>query len=413
MTDENTKYIESFNINEDGYHIINSVGVSGSTTILKYRYTIEELGIPGDETIDSIAFGAKGLNGFEGKCRLLISTSKKTETNYICKVYSYDYNLTENGTIDTASVKSFEVINETKTSSPSSFLVTPNLDSNRFVVLTSGSKSLGAAYLASCKIVPTIGATDETISKIIQKVSPSGSNSIRFEKGISAYKFSSDDKYLFYCGQYSSYSTAYFAEFDIADNYNPISVSGKSIAYNETNIQGTNLFIRSTSYYNLSISKITVVNSTGIVQKEISTNSSYHNIQYALATKDVVILFRRNSNTSNPQYGIEIYNIDVTTIDESITVTPDEVITANAYYNVRDYTDDLSTIFYKDINGSLRKIHFQTDVQNIVGVKYKDKYFYNMKPNSLTAGQSDVREGKTFIGWMGYPESGTMEVSES
>ena len=30
----------------------------------------------------------------------------------------------------------------------------------------------------------------------------------------------------------------------------------------------------------------------------------------------------------------------------------------------------------------------------------------------MTAGQGDVRAGKTFIGWMGYEEIGTMEVEE-
>lgn len=417
LTDENTKYIESFNINENGYHIINSVNGSGGTTTLKYRYTISELGIPTDETIDSIAFGAKGLNGFEGKCRLLISTSKKIETNYICKVYSYDYNLTGNGAIDTDTVKSFEIINTTRSQSTSSFLVTPNLDSDRFVLLTSGSRYEGAAYLISCNIVPTVGAVDETISKITKTISfdiSSGSRNISLPKMKTLYKFTSNDKYLFYCGNYiGDYDYAFFAEFDITDDYNPIEVEYRSTSEIITNIAETELWIKSVPHTNGTQTKITITNSEGTKQKEISTNSSYWNIQYALATKDVVILFRKSPSMNNPTYGIEIYNMDVTTADESTAVTPDEVITASAYYNVKDFTNDLSTIFYRDINGSLRKIYFEIDVENIVGVKYKGKYFYNIPSNSLTAGQSDVREGKTFIGWMGYPESGTMEVSES
>lgn len=270
--------------------------------------------------------------------------------------------------------------------------------------------------MVSCNIVPTVGAVDETITKITKTISfniSSGSRNISLPKKQTLYKFTSNDKYLFYCGNYiGEYNYAFFAEFDITDNYNPIEVEYRSTSEIITNIAGTELWIKSVPHTNGTQTKITITNSEGTKQKEISTNSRYWNIQYALATKDVVILFRKSASTSNPTYGIEIYNIDITAADESTAVTPDEVLTASVYYNVKDFTNDLSTIFYRDINGSLRKIYFEIDVENIVGVKYKGKYFYNIPSNSLTAGQSDVREGKTFIGWMGYPESGTMEVSE-
>lgn len=51
------------------------------------------------------------------------------------------------------------------------------------------------------------------------------------------------------------------------------------------------------------------------------------------------------------------------------------------------------------------------DYSKVVGLKYEGDFYYKQNPQTLTAGQSDVRAGKTFIGWMGYPEVGTMEVT--
>ena len=47
------------------------------------------------------------------------------------------------------------------------------------------------------------------------------------------------------------------------------------------------------------------------------------------------------------------------------------------------------------------------DKNNVIMVKYKDMWFQRLKYGQLTAGQPDVKNGKTFIGWMGYPEIGT------
>lgn len=46
----------------------------------------------------------------------------------------------------------------------------------------------------------------------------------------------------------------------------------------------------------------------------------------------------------------------------------------------------------------------------VIAIRYKNKVYYNSQVESLTAGQPDVRAGKTFIGYMGYVEEGTMEV---
>lgn len=50
------------------------------------------------------------------------------------------------------------------------------------------------------------------------------------------------------------------------------------------------------------------------------------------------------------------------------------------------------------------------ETEEIIAIKYKGTIYYSSSVNSLTAGQPDVRAGKTFIGYMGYVEEGTMEV---
>lgn len=58
--------------------------------------------------------------------------------------------------------------------------------------------------------------------------------------------------------------------------------------------------------------------------------------------------------------------------------------------------------------GCINKI----DKNNLIGLKYKGKKFYELKEDDLTATTEDVRKYKTFIGQSGLPETGTMEVTE-
>ena len=63
-------------------------------------------------------------------------------------------------------------------------------------------------------------------------------------------------------------------------------------------------------------------------------------------------------------------------------------------------------------SGKIVRLTRGVNTNTVVAIKYANSYWYPTLGESLSAGQGDVREGKTFIGWMGYPEMGTMEVSE-
>lgn len=58
----------------------------------------------------------------------------------------------------------------------------------------------------------------------------------------------------------------------------------------------------------------------------------------------------------------------------------------------------------------IRYINAVRNYQDLIALKYNGEYYYPQRGGVLTAGQGDVRAGKTFIGWMGYEETGTMEV---
>lgn len=76
--------------------------------------------------------------------------------------------------------------------------------------------------------------------------------------------------------------------------------------------------------------------------------------------------------------------------------------------NIKMYSSSPSSSDIPFMAGS----HVETNDEQILGVKYKGMYFHKIQDQVLTAGQPDVSAGKTFIGWMGYPEVGTMETEE-
>ena len=126
-------------------------------------------------------------------------------------------------------------------------------------------------------------------------------------------------------------------------------------------------------------------------------------IEYIIASKSMVLAIRSD-------YKAYIYNIDVTTIEDGSTVTADLVLDVGSPV-VKAFLSSLEKVYLRDLNNSKSiAISFQKDTKNILALKYKDEYFYSMKGNVLSAGGPDVRAGKTFIGWLGTPETGTLEV---
>lgn len=85
--------------------------------------------------------------------------------------------------------------------------------------------------------------------------------------------------------------------------------------------------------------------------------------------------------------------------------------TLSATSNLIELTSDWKTGIYTG-NDNIKLCYTAPDETKIVGIKYQGNMYYSniYEPHTLTASQSDVRTGKTFIGYDGIPETGTMEV---
>ncbi len=111
----------------------------------------------------------------------------------------------------------------------------------------------------------------------------------------------------------------------------------------------------------------------------------------------------------DPTNTVKIYKIDATSENAW------EPIQTFLTFNNANDTSKFNVLGNKGIAGDSSKLYRYIqglDTEKLVAIKYKNSYWYPTLATTLSAGQSDVREGKTFIGYMGYPEIGTMEVSE-
>lgn len=91
--------------------------------------------------------------------------------------------------------------------------------------------------------------------------------------------------------------------------------------------------------------------------------------------------------------------------DNGMQINSTETVIEGETYNMEiSFTNGL-------VNKSSRYHTVYVGVQEeVIAIRYKDKVYYNTQIENLTAGQPDVKKGKTFIGYMGYVEEGTMEV---
>lgn len=106
-----------------------------------------------------------------------------------------------------------------------------------------------------------------------------------------------------------------------------------------------------------------------------------------------------------------LYYVDSYTQTEELKLlysTAGECSYNSDYY----FTSDYKTII-KKTDGKV-SLFYPTTSQKLKGIKYKGNMFYSYiyEPHMFTAKQSDVALGKTFIGYEGIPETGTMEVTE-
>lgn len=94
-----------------------------------------------------------------------------------------------------------------------------------------------------------------------------------------------------------------------------------------------------------------------------------------------------------------------------IEITSTQLLASN-YSIAKRIIGDKYLIVASDYNQYL--LYMKYDNKKVIGLKYNGENYYKQiyPAGVLTAGQPDVRKGKTYLGWMGVPETGTMEVTE-
>lgn len=110
------------------------------------------------------------------------------------------------------------------------------------------------------------------------------------------------------------------------------------------------------------------------------------------------------TNYESPDYTtiLAVYKVD---FDGNDILQPivnyDNILTD--YFNTYAGTN---CVVFSDGN----KLELAPDYSNIIALKYDGEYYYKHEKGTLTATPQDVLNGKTFIGYEGLQETGTMEV---
>ena len=150
--------------------------------------------------------------------------------------------------------------------------------------------------------------------------------------------------------------------------------------------KGTTLYNIITNYTTgaLSISEIATIDGVDLTNSHFSDDNSF-----AIA------------NNSGIVYSVDFINKLV------------KQLNANKYYITKDLIGSDKYIT-NDGSGNYSYTYVAYDNKVVSGVEYQGvSYYKQVYPGgTLSAEQGDVRKGKTFIGYMGVPETGTMEVTE-
>lgn len=136
-----------------------------------------------------------------------------------------------------------------------------------------------------------------------------------------------------------------------------------------------------------------------------------------LGTIDIDVGTDFNNHTTSMNYWISIDNTFIVSngkvlMVDFINLTVTQALDYDGYSIVKEIPGQkkliVTGILYK------RSLYMVYDNKKLVGLRYNGETYYKQiyPSGTLTAGQPDVRAGKTFIGYMGIPETGTMEVTE-
>lgn len=439
-------YIESHPVNKNGLIIEATAGENNETIYKKYRYSRTELGLNDDEIVSGIVIGSPGFLGYSTKCLMFIKTytrtlRENTTSTYDYKYYLhlYTYHLNDNGVIGKEYNAARYEIQGYKEEIPYSYaIVFSNTQPATFFLLRyyydSGYSYL---YIRKCS-VSYIADTSGNLN-----ISYVLGAEIRFSSGDVGFKglnITLDDKYIYSCSSGDSYGYGFVISLD--DFLTPINIRSVTTSGSGNGcgiLENTNQLLicyapRFFALYDYS-------NGSWVLNKTISFNYVQDSTQNQyiqgnmLITPDgnkVVLLTSERSGSGNIAYRknstlrLAIFNInDILNANDGDVIYPAQY--SNLIYNGQNIitTDNLfdivtnsdGTIIFISVNsyGTSYKAQMWTlSVENsneLIGVRYKNQFFRSTKPQLLSATASDVASGKTFIGYDGSVQTGTLETT--
>lgn len=452
-TEDGTKVVESFAINENGlYYQATQGATTENVTYKKYRYTYEELGLTSLDgltianNIVDVAFGCSGFSNDNKKCALAIiyKVSENDTTNTYLKVLTY--HLTDEGIIgkayDTEIVIDLKEDITISSSTNYTHIIGDLNNSDVFYAVNTQGTSNVTKGLDKFTLYPTANGT--SIQYNLLKNTCSKKVTIRLTNYENAdLRITENGKYCYLLG------TAKINPRSMPNNVYVWDIEGSSPVGKELdsisdyqyidravsiNVINEKTYIFSAYLYqyfyvaelNDNGEKLNINEST-IRRIQLYSDTSYYYGSRANVTLDgkkIISLINKETGSYSCSYYILEHNIDellaVSAGNESATyVEPKQIYsvpfinTLNAYPLTVAVASRSSDKIYRTFAFSgiqlIGCINSQ-DIENLIAVKYKNEYFSKVQPQTLSASQSDVRAGKTFIGYAGYPETGTTEV---
>ena len=445
QTADGENVVESFAINENGlYYQANKSPESEDITYKKYRYTWEELGlVSSDGTLASeiteIAFGCAGSMSKEKICALgiIYKANVSNVSHEYLKIITY--HLSDEGIIgkayDNEDIIDFST-DITVSNYQYQYLIGDLNNPDVFYISNVGYSGRG---LDKIIIYPTI-VESEIKYNIIKKecnkkISINISNYIPID-----LRITEDSKYCYLLGTESNnyYPTPVFIWEIVQDSPLSLKINEVTNYTGITNVISINSINQKTyifsAYFNSSFYiaelKKNTNNDLEIDSNTIRKISLYPNYTYkyggivTLDGKKLITVVEKEKT-----YIMLVHDLDELLAIEpknetpvyveakqiyTVPITPILYINQTKLYRVfasRDTTKIYRTFpkgnieLYGIVN--LRNL---IDNKNLIALKYKNQYFSKIQSQTLSAGESDVREGKTFIGLQGYPETGTLEV---
>lgn len=433
-------YIESHPVNKNGLIIEATAGENNETIYKKYRYSKAELGLNDDEIISSIVIGSPGFLGYSTKCLMFIKTYAKklrenTTSTYDYKYYLhlYTYHLNDNGVIGKEyNAARYEIQNYKEeipydynivfsNTQPATFFLLRYYYDNSYLCIRKCSVSYIADISGNLNISYILGAE------------------IRFgsgDVGFNDLNTSLNDTYI-YCSCSGGFAGSEGWIITLDNELNPIKLyrmsnSGCEILEINNQLLKCSETGRTFELYNKS-------NDSWNVSKSVSYSYLQDNSQkqYSLGTilitpdcKKVIILTSERDNESSYSYWrkystlrVAVFNIDdILNANDGDTIFPSQYqnlifngqnfTTTSNLFNIVANSDGTIIFIFANSNGSSYKAQMWTlSVENsneLIGIRYKNQFFRSTKPQLLSATASDVTIGKTFIGYDGSVQTGTV-----